>query len=199
MAKAELRRQLKAERAEVPPERRAVWDAQIRRFLAELPAYQGARRIMTYLSIGWEVDTWGIVAHLEQLGREIYVPVVRREPRGLVPTLYTGRENLVPAVFGILEPVPGAPTLSPAELDLIIVPGLAFTRAGFRIGYGGGYYDRLLAASSAPRWALCTAPSSGISSRIPGTGPWISWPRKGAFWEGNKPRSAEFCTEQKEE
>lgn len=71
MAKAELRRQLKAERAEVPPERRAVWDAQIRRFLAELPAYQGARRIMTYLSIGWEVDTWGIVAHLEQLGREI--------------------------------------------------------------------------------------------------------------------------------
>ncbi len=186
MAKAELRRQLKAERAEVPPERRAVWDAQIRRFLAELPAYQGARRIMTYLSIGWEVDTWGIVAHLEQLGREIYVPVVRREPRGLVPTLYTGRENLVPAVFGILEPVPGAPTLSPAELDLIIVPGLAFTTACWP-------------QAPPPRWALCTAPSSGISSRIPGTGPWISWPRKGAFWEGNKPRSAEFCTEQKEE
>ena len=149
MDKRELRRQLKAERAQVPSASRAVWDGAIRQALTGLPAFQRVRRVMTYLSIGWEVDTWGIVEELKRQGKEIYVPVVQREPKGLIPALYTEKENLVPRAFGILEPPPGTPSLRPSELDLIIVPGLALTPEGFRIGYGGGYYDRLLAETDA--------------------------------------------------
>jgi len=154
MDKRELRRQLKKERAQVPKETRAAWNQEIRKALLQLPAYGEAHRVMVYLSFGWEVDTWGIVEDLEQRGKEIYVPVVQKQPKALAPTLYAGRENLVPAVFGILEPPAGTPTLPPEELDLIIVPGLAFTPSGFRIGYGGGYYDRLLAAAAAPTVGL---------------------------------------------
>ncbi|HPT82820.1 MAG TPA: 5-formyltetrahydrofolate cyclo-ligase [Limnochordia bacterium] len=154
MAKEQLRQELLAERAQVSPEARRGWDAAIRQCLKELPPWPQAQRVLIYLSIKWEVDTWGIVEDLQQAGKEIYVPVVQKRPRALIPTLFAGRESLIPAAFGILEPAPGAPTLPPQELDLIIVPGLAFTREGYRIGYGGGYYDRLLAEVSAPSVGL---------------------------------------------
>lgn len=145
MAKRQLRQQLMEERAQVPAATRAVWDAEIRSSLKDLPAFAAAQRVLVYLSINWEVDTWGIVDELQKRGSEVYVPVVQKNPRALIPTLFTSRENLVPASFGILEPPLGTPTVAPRELDLVIVPGLAFTKEGYRIGYGGGFYDRLLA------------------------------------------------------
>ena len=154
MDKQELRRLLKRERAKVFKEDRAKWDGEIHRVLTESPVFQGAQRVMIYLSFGWEIDTWPIVEDLQRSGREVYVPVVRKRPKGLVPTLYTTKESLAPAVFGILEPPPGTPTVEPDRLDLVVVPGLAFSQEGYRIGYGGGYYDRLLSNTSAPTVGL---------------------------------------------
>ena len=110
---------------------------------------------MIYLSIGWEIDTWALVDELSRRGAEIYVPVVQKSPKSLVPTRYFSKEQLVPADFGILEPTAGPPTEDPAQLDLVVVPGLAFTPQGYRIGYGGGYYDRFLVTTSAVKIGLC--------------------------------------------
>lgn len=154
MTKQQLRALLKQERAQVPEQCRQVWDAQIRDALLELPALGQAHRVMTYLSIGWEVDTWGLVDELLRRGKEVYVPVVQKEPKALLPTLFTSKDDLMPAAFGILEPKPGAPTVPAQVLDLVIVPGLAFTSEGYRIGYGGGYYDRLLDQTRAPTVGL---------------------------------------------
>ena len=144
MTKQMLRKELKRRRGQVPKEKRTIWDQAIAEHLFEFPLYRQAHKVMTYLSFGWEVATWSIVEHMQGQGKEVYVPVVQNEPRALIPRLYTGRENLTPQVYGILEPGPDAPEARPEELDLILVPGLVFSEQGYRVGYGGGYYDRFL-------------------------------------------------------
>lgn len=154
MAKDELRRMLKRERVQVPKEHRQMWDRVIAQCLSSLPRYEQAQRVMIYLSFGWEIDTWAIVENLQTQGKEVYVPVVQNRPKALLATRFTCRDHLIPAAFGILEPPPGTPTINPEELDLVVVPGLAFSPQGFRIGYGGGYYDRFLPTTKAVRAGL---------------------------------------------
>nr|NLJ03678.1 5-formyltetrahydrofolate cyclo-ligase [Bacillota bacterium] len=149
MSKNELRRELKRERGRVPKDLREQWNQAIFQHLSQHQVYAEAHNVMTYLSFGWEIDTWQIAEHSLSLGKEVYVPVVQSNPKGLVARRFTSREALSPAVFGILEPGPEAPAADPEELDLILVPGLAFSPQGYRIGYGGGYYDRFLASTPA--------------------------------------------------
>lgn len=149
MAKEQLRRELKRERARVLKEDRQAWDRAIAENLYKVPAYSEAKRVMIYLSFGWEVNTWPIVEDLQAKGKEVFVPVVQNKPKALLATAFTSRDELVPAVFGILEPQPGTPTIAPELLDLVVVPGVVFSPEGYRVGYGGGYYDRFLAQTSA--------------------------------------------------
>lgn len=72
---------------------------------------------------------------------------------GLALHLVTG--PLTPGAYGILEPQPSFPEIAPSELDLAIVPGVAFDRQGGRLGYGGGYYDRLLPSLDCLVVGLC--------------------------------------------
>lgn len=149
MSKSDLRRKLKKERGQVPKGKRELWNQAIFEHLVQHPVYTKANKLMTYLSFGWEIDTWSLVEHALGQGKEVYVPVVQSNPKGLTARRYTSREALTPAVYGILEPGSEAPAILPEKLDLVIVPGLAFSHQGFRIGYGGGYYDRFLASTPA--------------------------------------------------
>lgn len=153
--KQQFRAQLKEERANIPVVYRELWQRQIAEHLLAWEPFQKADKVMVYLSTGWEVDTWFLVEELRGRGVEIYVPVVQKNPKKLVPTRYFSKDRLVSADFGILEPPSGTPTIDPLKLDLIIVPGLAFTNRGYRIGYGGGYYDRFLVSTTAPTVGLC--------------------------------------------
>jgi 5-formyltetrahydrofolate cyclo-ligase len=71
--------------------------------------------------------------------------------------IWTPEDSLQTGAYGITEPHPDAPTLDPTEVDLILVPSVACDYQGYRLGYGGGYYDRLL---SLPQWQ--TKPTIGI-------------------------------------
>lgn len=152
-AKAELRARMAAARDAIPPAERARASAAILERLLALPEWQAAGTVFVYVSFRSEVDTRGILSAALARGR---VCGPARKSRVLVPRVVRARgeidaceiyslDDLAPGGWGILEPAdPAAPAADPSEVDLVILPGLAFDAAGARLGYGAGYYDRYL-------------------------------------------------------
>lgn len=149
--KAALRRRYVHLRESIPEgERRAAEEA-ICAALFSLPAWKDAPLVCGYASLGSELDTLPIWKQAHGEGKTYALPVtvtgagegkmVFRAPKGFDP------EGLVLGRYGIREPAHTCPVLSPRALSgaLLLIPGLAFDDGGFRLGYGGGYYDRFLA------------------------------------------------------
>jgi len=113
----------------------------IRKRILGLSAVQDAVRIFCYVSRSPEVDTWEILAHLLDQGKEVYCPRMIAGDR-LEAVRIDDLEDLRRSKFGIYEPLDNQDTLSAEEIDLALVPALAFARDGMRLGYGKGYYDR---------------------------------------------------------
>ncbi|MGT2911454.1 5-formyltetrahydrofolate cyclo-ligase [Streptococcus cameli] len=105
-------------------------------------AYQEAQTIATYLSMGMEVDTSLLLEQAQKDGKRLLVPKVLPDHQ-MAFYLYE-EAQLQKSSFGILEPVAGR-EIKKETIDLIHVPGLAWNESGYRIGFGGGYYDRYLA------------------------------------------------------
>lgn len=106
-----------------------------------LPAVADATTVMAFSSFGSEVDTGPIIERLERDGRRVALP--RVEGRDIVAVSYRSDDRVRPTSFGAIEPA-GGEKLAPGEIDVVIVPGLAFDRSGHRVGYGRGFYDRFL-------------------------------------------------------
>lgn len=114
--------------------------------------WKQSRRILLYVSVRGEADTSLLIRTALGEGRELFLPRCRPDSPGMMDFIrHTAGDALEPSAFGIPEPVlsPSSRLLMDGELEdagtLIIVPALAFDRCGFRLGYGGGYYDRFLA------------------------------------------------------
>lgn len=108
--------------------------------LREWPTYQAARRVLSYLAFGSEIDLRDL--H-EDNGKTFYVTrTARAQDPGL--TIHRLSEGLEPHPYGYLQPPADAEPVSPHLIDLVLVPGLCFDMQGMRLGYGKGYYDRLL-------------------------------------------------------
>jgi 5-formyltetrahydrofolate cyclo-ligase len=104
------------------------------------PAYELAKNILLYWPMAGEVD---LTPLLEQAGDKVFcLPIVEADGQ-LSLGVYQGWKGLVENSMGISEPL-GAPRLAIETIDLILTPGMAFTRCGKRLGRGGGFYDRLL-------------------------------------------------------
>jgi 5-formyltetrahydrofolate cyclo-ligase len=124
-----------------------------------LPEYAAARTVLFYLDVRSEVRTRHTLPAALQTGKRIVVPYCVKDELELF--LLTSPDELAVGMYKILEPRPELRVLpekrvAPAELDLIMVPGVAFDRRGARMGHGFGYYDRLLqhARPDAPLVAL---------------------------------------------
>ncbi len=122
--------------------------AQIQKLLFELPEFTRAKTIAFYVAkqASREVETEQMIKESLQMGKRVLVPIVDKVAKKvLFSELRDYDLELAPGAFGILEPKPSCQRLIPAhESDLIIVPGVAFDLRGHRLGYGGGYFDRLL-------------------------------------------------------
>ncbi|MCY3567756.1 MAG: 5-formyltetrahydrofolate cyclo-ligase [Chloroflexi bacterium] len=155
MSKADLRQALQRQRATLPPDLVDGWSQAIAARLTELEIWARSQVVHCYLgALPGEVRTRALVERALRERRRVLSPRVRPhgqlEHRELLDT-----SHLRDTAFGLLEPDPEhAPPAEPDEADLIMVPGVAFTAEGARLGMGGGYYDRFLAGTSAPTIGL---------------------------------------------
>ena len=136
--KAELRTRMRMVRDTV--EDHLMRSVQLWAKVAELHEYRMANTVMAFVAFNGEPDTDPLFARLSVEGKRLLLP--RVEPTGIVPA--DGDWPLVASKFGVQEPS-----------DFVIVPGLAFTAAGDRLGYGMGYYDRFLPTLSATSVGVC--------------------------------------------
>ena len=138
-----LRNKTIAAMKELPQSVKAEADSQLTQRFIQLPAFQEAKTLATYLSMGHEFSTASLIQAALQLGKRVCVP--RTYPQGRMEFVEYDPDILEKTRFGLLEPNERGQVVDKSEIDLIHVPGLVFQSKGYRIGYGGGYYDRYLA------------------------------------------------------
>jgi len=140
--KSELRKQVLQEMKANPREQKQFIDQALTERLLQHPFYQEAKIIATYLSFSHEFQTQELIEQALKDGKKVLIP--KTYPKGRMEFVVYHPQQLAKTSFGLLEPQGDLEVVEPSQIDLIHVPGLAFTTEGYRIGYGGGYYDRYL-------------------------------------------------------
>ena len=143
--KATLRQQMRHQLQAIPFAQRQTFSQQAAQHLAQWEAFTHARGVCLYLSTPNELDTTPIRTLCEASNKALFCPWVKA-PGQMELVALSAETKLQPNRYGILEPV--HPQQVPfTNVDLILVPGLAFSADFYRLGHGGGYYDRFL-----PQW-----------------------------------------------
>ena len=140
--KAELRKKILQEMKALSQEQKQAMDRVLTERFLQHPFYQKAKTIATYLSFPHEFQTQELIKRMLKDGKKVLIP--KTYPKGRMEFVVYDPKQLAKTSFGLLEPQGDLEVVEPSQIDLIHVPGLAFTREGYRIGYGGGYYDRYL-------------------------------------------------------
>ena len=140
--KSELRKQVLHEMKAISQEQKQAVDQALTEQLLQHPFYQEAKVIATYLSFPHEFQTQELIEQALRDCKKVLIP--KTYPKGRMDFVVYDPQQLVKTSFGLLEPQGDLEVVDASQIDLIHVPGLAFTTEGYRIGYGGGYYDRYL-------------------------------------------------------
>lgn len=147
LTKTELRRNVRAKLKELPPTTAAVGSARLVAQVTELPEWRNSNSVFLFVPLSGEPALEVLLELALAGGKRVAVPAY--DP---ATETYLAREvrmsetDLVPGRFGVREPHEGCPPLPVGALDFAVVPGVAFTSDGKRLGRGRGFYDRLLAS-----------------------------------------------------
>jgi 5-formyltetrahydrofolate cyclo-ligase len=136
--------------------------------------YRQSCAIVLYSALANEVSTDAIFADALTAGRAIFFPRLDRAGHALALAKVTSRSDLAPGAYGILEPTTPAIAISSLPPSVVMVPGLAFTKRGERMGRGGGHYDRLLAELAPHAITVGLAYSFQLLDHLPQAG----WDRR---------------------
>jgi 5-formyltetrahydrofolate cyclo-ligase len=159
-----LRKRILEQRLRLDASKREEFEQAITSRCLQLSVVQNAKVVMAYLDIKGEVSTRTLIESLWNMGKTVLVPVVDRKGGQIIPVPFTSYEELKTGAFGIPEPdmakewqgtvqdtaFSGMLEKWKRNIDVVIVPGVAFRSDGGRLGYGGGYYDRFLPLVSPP-------------------------------------------------
>ncbi len=174
-AKARLREDVLRRRDVLPAGRRAEDAACCVARLLALPAFVEAGSVLTYMNFGTEIDTYAIFLQALNQGKLVVLPrMVKHQSSKDAGVLslhrVAGESELVAGKWGIREPLASCAVAPLDIVDLLLVPGVAFDRRGHRLGYGKGYYDRLLPARRPEALLVALAFDCQLVEEVPVSG-----------------------------
>lgn len=142
---------------------------QIENLLFAMDEFKKARTLLIYAAVPDEVQTDGIISRSIALGKRTAVPSLLENRKDITPSLLENpAAELEKGVFGVREPrQERIRPVPPSEIDLVIAPGAAFDRSGGRVGFGGGYYDRLLLKIPPESPVIALAFGFQVIARVP--------------------------------
>ncbi len=143
MNKSDIRDEIKQKRRTLDPAESGRISEIICRKISSVGAWKKAKTAAVYIPLEGEVDTWPLIKEGLAAGKVLLAPLLLSESGRLSFSRFSGKKDLKAGPFGLLQPE-GGEIFSRDTIDVIIVPGLAFSPDGARIGFGKGYYDRVL-------------------------------------------------------
>jgi 5-formyltetrahydrofolate cyclo-ligase len=168
--KQTIRKSILAQREQLPADTRAAYSAAITERLLQLPEYRQAGTVLGYMNFGAEFASELWVARVLADGKRLALPKVNRHTNHLDLYWVEDPENqLAAGLWGIREPVVERCERldNPNEVEFALLPGVAFTRDGARLGYGGGFYDKLLAGMTQRPVLVAAAFAMQIVEQLP--------------------------------
>lgn len=144
MDKKMMRLKMQDQLKNLPEDKKILYTDNIQKKVLSSPEWQQAEVIALTISRGTEIDTTLLITSALDQGKRVCVPRCQPSARILDFHYITSLDDAKPSFYGLLEPEPHLPLAKKSDIDLVIVPGLAFSASGYRIGFGGGYYDRFL-------------------------------------------------------
>ncbi|MBQ8475258.1 MAG: 5-formyltetrahydrofolate cyclo-ligase [Clostridia bacterium] len=141
-----LRREYGERRKAIPADEKEKRDRDICRFATALASFRYADAVLMYAPLADEIDVYPIAEKALELGKKVYFPKCKKEDRTMTYYRVTELSQLRPCTYGILEPSEDSEAYFTDSSDSAIcfIPAILFDRYGYRVGYGGGYYDRFL-------------------------------------------------------
>lgn len=148
--KEEIREKILYRRTQQPPADKAPKDEKIIQAIKELPEFQKAKTVLMYIAIHGEVDLTKLFEEYRE-SKKFLLPRVNQKEMTLSLYHIKSMDDLEKGSFSIPEPREGLPQIPMEDIELAIIPGVAFAPDGHRVGYGGGFYDRLLKKINCPK------------------------------------------------
>lgn len=163
--KRQIREDIKHLRSKQSFKEKVIKDKKILNRLEKLTAFKKAKKILFFAATQSEIDTFPLLEkYLKK--KTCLLPKTDVKTKTLLLYPVDALSELYVGPYNILEPKPKHKPLQPKNLDLILIPGIAFDKKGYRIGYGGGFYDRLLKKTNCP--AIGLAYEFQIIDNVPG-------------------------------
>jgi 5-formyltetrahydrofolate cyclo-ligase len=167
--KGQLRSEMLARRDAIPePERARISEAFAGKLVA-MPEYRSARSVLATMAIGSEWNTRLFLDRAHADGKSIVLPRLTPPPRRLALHRVADLDRqLVPGVWDIPEPDPDrCEGVTLADVDFAVVPALSVDRDGYRLGYGAGYFDKLLTGRGALPFCVTALPAAFVVESLP--------------------------------
>lgn len=153
--KAQKREFYKNLRKSINPETKNAADKQIFKKLTEASAFKDSELILTYISVNDETDTISLVKHSFENNKRVAVPKCLDKNGNMDFFEIKSFDDLKSSHFGLLEPSENCGVITDFNNSLCIVPAFSYDKKGYRIGYGGGYYDRFLSKHNVFKIGIC--------------------------------------------
>ena len=165
--KTRIRAAVLATRDALAPSVRATASRLMIARICALTQYEKAKIVMTYMGFGSEIETQPFFERIIADGKIAVLPRVDRGSQTLMLHAARSTSDLLTGKWGIREPGADAPPVSINEIDFLLIPGVAFDCSGNRLGYGRGYYDKLLSTADPALTRVAAAFSCQIVEAVP--------------------------------